>query len=182
MEKGLLVTKAVLRIRDIYPGSRIWFFPNPDFYPSWSRGQKGTGSQIQDPQPCFKVYSKFLFISFQVFRVKFQININKRSVLSMHFVKWCKIDYTCRIWRELPVYSELAMQAPCHTALQTSKAKTSFIVSVHRLNMELDFQSLLGLLWTAALVGWDPATPPFPPHLGSYTRALLVSKIDGISF
>ncbi len=33
--------------------------------------------------------------------------------------------------------------------------------------MELDLQSLFG---------WDPATPPLPPHLISYTRALLVSQ------
>jgi hypothetical protein len=45
--------------------------------------------------------------------------------------------------------------------------------------VELDFQSLIGLLCTAALIGWDPATPPpssLPPHMGSYTRALLVSQ------
>ncbi len=42
----------------------------------------------------------------------------------------------------------------------------------HRLNIELD------LLCTAALIGWDPATPPPPlaPLLGSYTRALLISQ------
>ncbi len=28
---------------------------------------------------------------------------------------------------------------------------------------------------TAVLIGWDPATPP-PPHLDSYTKALLVNK------
>jgi hypothetical protein len=28
---------------------------------------------------------------------------------------------------------------------------------------------------TAVLIGWDPATH-FPPHLGSYTRVLLVSQ------
>ncbi len=47
----------------------------------------------------------------------------------------------------------------------------------HRLNMELDLQSLFGLLCTAVLIGWDPAaSPPPSPHLGSYTRALLVSQ------
>ncbi len=47
----------------------------------------------------------------------------------------------------------------------------------HRLNMELDLQSLFGLLCTAILIGWEPATPLLPPHLGSYyTRALLVSQ------
>ncbi len=34
---------------------------------------------------------------------------------------------------------------------------------------------------TAVLIGWDPATPTLPPHLGSHTRALLVTKIDDIS-
>ncbi len=45
----------------------------------------------------------------------------------------------------------------------------------HRLNMELDLRSLFGLLCTAVLIGWDPTTP-LPPHLGSYTRSLLVSQ------
>ncbi len=48
--------------------------------------------------------------------------------------------------------------------------------SEHWLNMEVDLQSLFGLLCTAVLIGWDPAIPPFPPHLGSHTRALLVSQ------
>ncbi len=46
----------------------------------------------------------------------------------------------------------------------------------HRLNMELNLQSLFGLLCTAVLVGWDSETPPLPPRLGSYTRGLLISK------
>ncbi len=50
----------------------------------------------------------------------------------------------------------------------------------HRLNMELDLQSLFGFLCTAAvLIGWDPATPP-PPHLDSYGR-YWSAKIDDIS-
>jgi hypothetical protein len=40
----------------------------------------------------------------------------------------------------------------------------------------LDLQSLFWLLCTAVLIGWDPATPLLPPHLGSYTRALLDSQ------
>jgi hypothetical protein len=31
-------------------------------------------------------------------------------------------------------------------------------------------------VYTAAPIGRDPATPLLPPHLGSYTRALLASK------
>jgi hypothetical protein len=42
--------------------------------------------------------------------------------------------------------------------------------------MELDFQSFFGLLWSVVLIGWDPAPPPTRPHLGSYTRLLLVSQ------
>ncbi len=30
--------------------------------------------------------------------------------------------------------------------------------------------------YTTVLMGWDPATPALPPHLGSYTMALLVSQ------
>jgi hypothetical protein len=52
---------------------------------------------------------------------------------------------------------------------------------MHRLNMELDLQSLFWLLCTAVLIGREPASLPLPPYLGSYTRALLVSKIDDIS-
>ncbi len=54
----------------------------------------------------------------------------------------------------------------------------------HMLNMELDLQSLFRLhdTWCAqhsctVLIGWDPTPqPPINPHLGSYTRALLVSQ------
>jgi hypothetical protein len=41
--------------------------------------------------------------------------------------------------------------------------------------MELDLQSLFGLLCTAVLIGLEPATSHFIQHLGSCTRALLVS-------
>ncbi len=41
--------------------------------------------------------------------------------------------------------------------------------------MELDLQRLFGLHGHSVLIGWGPATLP-PPHLGSYTRALLVSQ------
>ncbi len=40
--------------------------------------------------------------------------------------------------------------------------------------MELDLQTLFGLLCRVVLIGWDPATPPLPLHLGS-KRALLVN-------
>ncbi len=46
----------------------------------------------------------------------------------------------------------------------------------HSLNMELDLQSLFGLLCTAVLIGWHPATPPLSPPLGLFTRAQFVSQ------
>jgi hypothetical protein len=54
-------------------------------------------------------------------------------------------------------------------------AKGGKITPNHRLNLELDLQSLFGLLCTAVLIGSDPAPPP-PPHFGSYMKALLVSQ------
>jgi hypothetical protein len=44
------------------------------------------------------------------------------------------------------------------------------------LNMELDLQSLFGLLCTAVLIVGTPQPPPPQTHLGSYTRALLVGQ------
>jgi hypothetical protein len=47
----------------------------------------------------------------------------------------------------------------------------------HWLHMELDLQSLFGLLCIQLYsLAETPATPPLLPHLGSYTRALLVSQ------
>ncbi len=47
---------------------------------------------------------------------------------------------------------------------------------LHWLNMELDLQSLFGLLCTSVLIVWDAVITPLRQHLGSYTRALLVSQ------
>ncbi len=48
----------------------------------------------------------------------------------------------------------------------------------HRLNIELDLKSLFGLLCTAVLIGWDPATPP-TPRVGPHIRGRFWSaKID----
>ncbi len=45
----------------------------------------------------------------------------------------------------------------------------------HRLNMELDLSSLFGL-YSSCTAEAPSAPPPHPPHLGSYTRTLLVSQ------
>ncbi len=43
--------------------------------------------------------------------------------------------------------------------------------------MELDLQSLFGLLYTAVLIGWDPATPlPPPPACGLQYEGSIVQK------
>ncbi len=42
--------------------------------------------------------------------------------------------------------------------------------------MELVLLCFFGLLCIPVLIGWDTATLHLPPHLGSYTRALLVSQ------
>jgi hypothetical protein len=50
-------------------------------------------------------------------------------------------------------------------------------VSEGVVDMELDLQSLFGLLCAQMYsMAEIPQLPPLPPHLGSYTRALLVSK------
>ncbi len=55
-------------------------------------------------------------------------------------------------------------------------------VWIHRLNMELDLQSLFGLLCAAVLIGWDPATPPPRICIWAQIRGRYWSaKIDDIS-
>jgi hypothetical protein len=69
----------------------------------------------------------------------------------------------------------ISFKGPCIFKLQTKNLSGSpFKGSIHRSNMELDLQSLFGLLCTDIFLGWNPSTPP--PYLGSYTRALLVSQ------
>ncbi len=49
--------------------------------------------------------------------------------------------------------------------------------------MELDLQILFGFHVYSFTHWLRPRKPPLPPpHLGSYARALLVSKIDDISY
>jgi hypothetical protein len=50
------------------------------------------------------------------------------------------------------------------------------IKKMQRLNMELEVKVFFWLLCTAVLIGREPAIPPHPTHLGSYSRALLVSQ------
>jgi hypothetical protein len=53
---------------------------------------------------------------------------------------------------------------------------------MQRLNMELDLQSLLGLLCTAVLIGWDPAHLPPSPQIRPHIRGLYWSaKIEDVS-
>ncbi len=73
----------------------------------------------------------------------------------------------------------------------TVKYKTVFTVYIymavvclgHRLNMELDLQSLFGVgfMCPAVFISWDPANtpPPPPPHIWAHIRGRYWSaKID----
>ncbi len=67
--------------------------------------------------------------------------------------------------------------------LTRTKWNIYFVTCQLWLNIKLDLQSLFGLLCTAVLIGWDqhplglrPCNHPYPPDLGSYTRALLVTQ------
>ncbi len=64
------------------------------------------------------------------------------------------------------------VRLPCGTFLQ----RDFFPGSGHRLNMALDLQSLFGLHVHSCTHWLRPRNPPPSPHLGSYTRALLVSQ------
>ncbi len=58
--------------------------------------------------------------------------------------------------------------------LKNNTKTQSFNSILRRLKMEVI--SPCHVMCTAVLIGRDPATTPIPPHLDSYTRALLVSK------
>ncbi len=49
-------------------------------------------------------------------------------------------------------------------------------ISFHRLNMKSDLQILFGLHVYSCTHWLSPRNSPFPPYLGSYTSALLVSQ------
>jgi hypothetical protein len=89
------------------------------------------------------------------------------------------------MWAALPSAQNSLLQGSLSSSKRNSPAaevtnKTVICMVLesrdHRLNIELVLQSLFGLLCTAGLIGWDPATPLLPTHLGSFTRALLVSQ------
>jgi hypothetical protein len=56
-----------------------------------------------------------------------------------------------------PLFISSVSPTPIMYVLQESPFASVFN---HRLNMELDLRSLFGLLCTAVLIGWGPATPP----------------------
>jgi len=63
--------------------------------------------------------------------------------------------------------------------VQASKQYSKHNHVDHRLNMEVDLQSLFGLdvTWCAQLYSLaETPQPPIPPHWDSNTRALLVRK------
>jgi hypothetical protein len=86
------------------------------------------------------------------------------------------INFFCYMYESSlrhPVWVPEINVKPCNSVqsepyiINKSERKTNEIKSS---NMMLDLQSLFGLLCTAVLIG------PQPPHLGSYTMALLVCQ------
>jgi hypothetical protein len=55
-------------------------------------------------------------------------------------------------------------------------SSAGFLGLSHRLNMELNLQSLFWLHVHSCIHWLGPRNHPPPPHLGSYTRALFVSQ------
>ncbi len=74
-----------------------------------------------------------------------------------------------------------------HTEWQRPLSAVHFIMMEklaqdHRLNMELDLQSLFGLLWTAVFIGWETLPLPPSPRIWAHIRGRYWSaKIDDIS-
>ncbi len=86
--------------------------------------------------------------------------------------------------KDLPLYISLhSSRAPGYLSRLQSTVNPSCLqegvnlyYSTPWVKYGLYLQSLFGLhVHSCTNVGWDPATPP-PAHLGSYTRALLVSQ------
>jgi hypothetical protein len=78
---------------------------------------------------------------------------------------WCSLQllHTCSYLCFLP-YSNVA--------LYLYKLQQCSLPAKHRLNKEVDLQSFFWAVQLHSLA----ETPQLPPHLGSYTRALLVSQ------
>ncbi len=73
-----------------------------------------------------------------------------------------------------------ARSAPFGVAMSSTGAHAR-PKSTSRLNMELNLQSLFGLLCTAVLLRWGPATPPSPRIWAHIRGRYWSAKIDDIS-
>ncbi len=76
---------------------------------------------------------------------------------------WCKVHELLRTsGNSLSFLELLLLQATGSGLLVFGDREKEFVVTfTHRLNMELDLQSLLGLHDTAVPIGWDPPPPAF---------------------
>ncbi len=81
--------------------------------------------------------------------------------LSAIFSRWSKCSYLLKV-REVRWF----------LITVTGNRNTRIIGSI----WSKIFKIYLGSMCTAVLIFWDPATLPPPQHLGSYTRAQLVSQ------
>ncbi len=84
------------------------------------------------------------------------------------------------IYEEMRKYFTIYEEAVIHTWLCTPSLLNFLIYKenlCHKLNMDLDLQSLFGLHVHGCTHWRRPRKPPPPPpYLGSYTRALLVNQ------
>jgi hypothetical protein len=78
---------------------------------------------------------------------------------------------------QFKIFSNLKNERDCEIVPAKKEVGSKYFGIKHRLNMELDLQ-LFGLLFTAVpySLAETPQLPPSPLHLGSYTRAPLVSQ------
>ena len=75
----------------------------------------------------------------------------------------------------LPLHCSASV-APLVILVEVPPGHTKQVTCTHRLNMELNLQSYLGSCVPLYSLVETPQLPPSLPHLGSYTRALLVSQ------
>jgi hypothetical protein len=91
---------------------------------------------------------------------------------------WLQPDFVKEMWVRPVTWPAAPLQKVANQGVSCWGHVYQFKTTcTHRLNMELDLppKFIWASVYSCILIGWDLATPPLPPHLGSYTRALLVS-------
>ncbi len=82
----------------------------------------------------------------------------------------CWIDIYCRYQS---IFTRRMISFLCE--VQNRKFIIDWSRSRVKYEVTVDLQSLFGLLCTAVLIGWDPATPP-PPPVFEFLKSLLMKR------